>query len=75
LGTPKFSNEYHGFSGIEVQKIKRIYDYATQTDMDFDDRKVGRNTFSTFITEYDERKGTNFLDVFPDLKTFYKSNL
>jgi len=74
LGTPKFSNEYHGFSGIEVQKIKRIFDYATQTEMDFEDKKQARKTFTTFIKEYDERKGTDFLETFPDLKSFFKIN-
>lgn len=74
LGTPKFSNQHHGFSGIEVQKIKRIFDYATQNEMDFEEKKHARKTFTTFIKEYDERKGTNFLETFPDLKTFFKTN-
>jgi hypothetical protein len=75
LGTPKFDNGYHGFSGVEVQKIKRIYDYATQTQIPFEEIKDLRKTFSTFIKEYDLRKNLNFVECFPELKSFYNSNL
>jgi hypothetical protein len=75
LGTPKFDNGYHGFSGVEVQKIKRIYDYATQTQIPFEEIKDLRKTFATFIKEYDLRKNLNFVECFPELKSFYNSNL
>jgi organic radical activating enzyme len=74
LGVPKFENKYHGFSGVEVQKIKRIYDYASQTIIEPDELKELRKTFTEFITEYDQRKGLNFIETFPELKSFYKLN-
>ena len=75
LGTPKFDNNYHGFSGVEVQKIKRIYDYVTQTQVPYEELKDLRKTFSTFIQEYDLRKNLNFVECFPELKSFYNANL
>jgi len=59
----------HGFSDIQIQKIKRTYDYAIG-DSDFDVEKY-RKDFVKFVTEYDKRRNTNFLEVFPELKDMY----
>ena len=59
----------HGFSDIQIQKIKRTYDYAVG-DSDFNVEKY-RKDFVKFVTEYDRRRDTNFLEVFPELKDMY----
>jgi len=59
----------HGFSDIQIQKIKRTYDYAIG-DSDFDVEKY-RKDFVKFVTEYDRRRNTNFVEVFPELKEMY----
>src|SRR5210317_576470 len=59
----------HGFSDIQIQKIKRTYDYAI-AENDFDIEK-NRKDFVKFVTEYDRRRNTNFLEVFPELKDMY----
>ena len=59
----------HGFSDIQIQKIKRTYDYAVG-ESDFDVEKY-RKDFVKFVTEYDRRRNTNFLEVFPELKDMY----
>jgi len=59
----------HGFSDIQIQKIKRTYDYAVG-DSDFDVEKY-RKDFVKFVTEYDRRRNTNFLEAFPELKDMY----
>ena len=59
----------HGFSDIQIQKIKRAYDYAISDGM-FDVEKH-RKDFASFITEYDKRRGTNFIETFPELKDLY----
>ena len=58
-----------GFSDVQIQKIKRTYDYAVSDSM-FDIEKQ-RKDFASFITEYDKRRGTNFVDTFPELEELY----
>jgi organic radical activating enzyme len=68
--TPEFNHENVGFSDVEVQKIKRIYDYSITEDETFDVEQ-NRKDFVSFVDEYDERRGTNFILTFPELKNFY----
>ncbi len=69
--TPEFNNEYVGFSDVEVQKIKRIYDYSISEDEKFDVEK-NKMDFISFVDEHDLRRGTNFINTFPELENFYK---
>jgi hypothetical protein len=69
--TPEFTHDHYGFSDVEVQKIKRLYDYAISNDS-FDVRK-NQNDFVAFVDEHDIRRGTNFLETFPELENFYKN--
>lgn len=62
-------NETYGFTDVEIQKIKRTYDFAISKD-DFDVEKY-RKDFAKFITQYDQRRDTNFTDTFPELKELY----
>jgi hypothetical protein len=55
---------------VEIQKIKRIYDYATSEDA-FDVEK-NRKDFISFVDEHDKRRGTDFIKTFPELKKFYE---
>ena len=65
------NHNHFGFSDVEVQKIKRLYDYAISKD-DFDIDKH-RNDFVLFVDEHDKRRGTNFLETFPEFKNLYKN--
>lgn len=58
-----------GFTNVEIQKIKRTYDYAVGSSS-FDVEKY-RKEFAKFITEYDKRRDVKFADTFPELKEFY----
>lgn len=69
--TLEFNHNHFGFSDVEVQKIKRLYDYAISKD-DFDIDKH-RNDFVLFVDEHDKRRGTNFLETFPEFKNLYKN--
>ena len=62
-GIKEFTHDNYGFSNIEIQKIKRIYDYAISNDETF---YVEKNTidFVKFVNEHDKRRGTNFLQTF-----------
>ena len=60
----------HGFSDIQIQKIKRTYDYAKSKSINYDVEKH-RSDFIKFVDEYDKRRGTNFIEAFPEMKDFY----
>lgn len=68
-GIKEFTKDNYGFSNVEIQKIKRIYDYAISED-DFDVER-NRKDFIIFVDELDKRRGTNFLKTFPELNEFY----
>ena len=72
LGMKKFDHDNYGFSNIEIQKIKRLYDYAVGTTQ-FDAGKY-RKEFVSFVDQYDERRGTDFVGTFPQLEEFYNNN-
>lgn len=63
----------YGFSSVEIQKLKRIYDYATDESDDFDVDK-NRKDLVKFVDQYDKRRGTDFLKTFPELKQLYAEN-
>jgi hypothetical protein len=67
--TPEFNYDNFGFSNTEVQKIKRIYDYAISEDL-FEVEK-NRLDFVLFVDEHDRRRGTDFLETFPEFKKLY----
>ena len=64
----KFENGY-GFSDIEIQKIKRTYDYSIKTNND--NKDYDKSQFVKFVTEYDRRRATSFIKTFPQLKEYY----
>ena len=70
-GVPKFDHKYIGYSDVEIQKLKRIYDWSTSTDIDPKFILQSQKDFGIFVTEHDKRRGTNFVKTFPELEEFY----
>ena len=71
-GVPLFDHNYVGYSDIEVQKIKRIYDWKiAKWDGKARQVKNHRYNFGKFFQEHDKRRGTDFCKVFPELADFY----
>lgn len=68
--THKFTHDYYGFSDVEVQKIKRLYDYAIGEDESFNVEQ-NRIDFVKFVDEHDIRRSTNFGETFPEFKKLY----
>ena len=70
LGIPKFDHKHVGYSDIETQKIKRIYDWMISRE---DDEKLKhqRYNFGKFFKAHDERRGTNFVKTYPELEDFW----
>jgi hypothetical protein len=71
LGVPKFDHNHIGYSDVEIQKIKRLYDWMLH-DVDKQKREVSRYNFGKFIEEHDIRRGTDFNKIFPELSDFYE---
>ena len=69
-GQKEFSHEAYGFTNVEIQKIKRIYDYSKAHSALYDKEK-NREDFVIFVDELDKRRGTNFLETFPKLDKMY----
>ena len=66
----EFEKGSYGFSNTEIQKIKRLYDYAIHED-DFDVEN-NRVDFVKFVDELDKRRETNFEETFPELNDLVK---
>ena len=73
LAVPLFENRFIGYSDIEVQKIKRIYDWMVSVDSEKLIRQ--RYNFGKFFQEHDKRRGTKFGEAFPELEPFYNECL
>lgn len=60
-----------GFYQWEAEKFKRIYNMILNYDDSSPQVLNGRKDFVRFVDEHDLRRGTNFLNTFPELKDFY----
>jgi len=69
-GMKEYTQENYGFSNTEIQKIKRIYDYAISHSAMYDIEK-NRKDLVKFVDQYDKRRGTSFLETFPELTNLY----
>ena len=71
MATPNFETRLIGYSDIEVQKLRRIYDWHLSRN--FDDPKIveDRKNFYRFFSEHDKRRGTDFCKTYPELEKFY----
>lgn len=65
------STEY--FTNLEYEKFRRVVDYMETTVYSDDKLKEGRKDFYNWFTEYDRRRGTDFVSTFPELVDFYNS--
>jgi hypothetical protein len=61
------------FSNLEYEKFLRVVKYMETTVYTPEKIKEGRRDFFNWFTEYDRRRGTNFLLTFPNLKDFYNN--
>jgi len=75
LGVPLFDSKYIGYSDIEIQKIRRIYDWMESTDQNSSEIKEQRYNFGKYFQEHDKRRGTDFCKTFPELADFYEETL
>lgn len=63
-------NEFKGFSDFEIAKVKRLISWI-KAETNFDKDTALKN-FKLFFSQHDKRRGTNFLNTFPELKGYYE---
>jgi hypothetical protein len=59
------------FTSVEYEKFKRVTDYMKENPVSEEKIQQGRRDFYNWFTEYDRRRGTDFLKTFPELEKFY----
>ena len=65
-----FDYSYIGYSDIEIQKIKRTYDWMI-APVDEERLKTQRRNFGYYFEAHDKRRGTDFCKTFPEFADFY----
>jgi hypothetical protein len=60
-----------GFSNYEIEKMRRL---CLWMEIPEDTNWVirARKNFNLFFSEHDQRRGTNFLATFPEMKNFWE---
>ena len=61
------------FTSLEYERFRRVVDYMETTVYSEERLKEGRKDFYNWFTEYDRRRGTDFVSTFPELVNFYNS--
>jgi hypothetical protein len=74
LGIPKFDNKLVGYSDVEIQKLKRAYDWMV-SPRDPEKLLRQRSNFGRYFQAHDQRRGTDFKKTFPELADFYDYTL
>jgi hypothetical protein len=64
------SNPFHGFKDYEVQRLRR--DIAWMRQGQNKDNAQTQGDFYRFFNEHDRRRGTDFLQTFPEMKSWWE---
>lgn len=64
------ANRFMGFKDFEISKVRRLIDWIkAPTSLD---RNLHMKNFYKYFIEHDKRRGTVFLNTFPELENFWK---
>jgi len=64
---------FQGFKDYEIQRMRRDIDWMKEgRNLDPDYVKLQRADFYCFFHEHDQRRDTDFLKTFPEMKEFWK---
>ena len=66
-----FSQSFRGFRPHEVDKVQRDLDIMRQ-GKDESELIIDMIRFAQYVDELDRRRGTNFVETFPEMKSFYE---
>jgi hypothetical protein len=64
-------NRFKGFKDFEVDKVRRLYEWAKEP-LNTEEEVKAKKNFTLFFTQHDERRDTDINSVFPELKQFIK---
>jgi pyruvate-formate lyase-activating enzyme len=66
---------YQGFFVFEIEKVRRFVETIRQPPNNAEgiDVAMAQRDFKRFVDEHDRRRGTNFLETFPELVDFYNN--
>jgi organic radical activating enzyme len=64
-------NRYKGFKDFEVDRVKRLYDWACDK-MPLPQEELAKKNFHLYFTEHDKRRNTNIKDTFVEITDFIK---
>ena len=59
------------FSSVEYEKFRRVVDYMAATNYSEDKIIEGKKDFYNWFNTLDSRRGTNFIETFPEFSAFY----
>ncbi len=59
------------FNTVEYEKFRRVVDYMDTTVYPEETIEEGRRDFYNWFTALDDRRGTNFVETFPELEDFF----
>lgn len=66
-------DSFHGFKDYEIARLDRDIAWMREgQNMDPEQLKRRRADFYRFFLEHDRRRGTNFLETFPEMKSFWQ---
>ena len=63
------NNRYKGFKDFEVDKVRRLYEWAS-TPLNTQEELLFKKTFDSFFKQHDERRGTDIAKTFPQMTSF-----
>ena len=67
-------NPYKGFKDYELHRLQRVIDYMQEgCKLDPEYVKMQRANFYRFFNEHDQRRGTDFVATFPEMKEFWNT--
>ena len=69
-GTPSYDTKQIGYADVEIQKVKRLYDWMI-SPQDSEEQLKHQYSFYKYFNEHDKRRNTNFIKTFPELEEFY----
>jgi hypothetical protein len=65
------TNRFKGFKDFEVDKVKRLYEWAKQP-LNTQEEESAKKNFDMFFKQHDKRRNTNIKITFPTMKQFIK---
>jgi hypothetical protein len=63
------SNRFKGFKDYEIDKVRRLYDWAV-TPMPIEEELLHKKNFHLYFQQYDMRRSLNVREVFPEMIDF-----